>query len=73
MEFTLFIDLQLFTLRQSERHHPPILGQMLHSLETGDQLQTHKALLVPLDVFQQEGVFDYVLVAKVEFDLKEEK
>ena len=42
---------------------------MLDALEAGDELEADEALLVPLDVLQQELVLGDVCVREVELDL----
>ena len=46
-----------------------ILGEVFDPLEGGDELEGDEALLVPLDVLQQELVLGDVGVREVELDL----
>jgi len=48
----------------------PILGEVLDPLEGGDELEGDEALLVPLDVLQQELVLGDVGVREVELNLE---
>ena len=50
-------------------HLTPILCEVLHPLERGDELEGDEALLVPLDVLQQELVLGDVGVREVELHL----
>ena len=64
------VDLQLLGLALNGHGHlPPILGQMLDSLEARDELETDKAFLVSLDMLQQELVLGDVGVREVELHL----
>jgi hypothetical protein len=47
----------------------PVLGEVLDPLEAGDELEADEALLVALDVLQQELVLRDVGVREVELDL----
>ena len=50
-------------------HLTPILCEVLHPLEGGDQLEWDEAVFVPLDVLQQELVLGDVRIGEVELDL----
>lgn len=50
-------------------HLPPVLGEMLHPLEAGDELEADKAFLVSLDMLQKELVLCDVCIREVEFNL----
>jgi hypothetical protein len=56
-----------------EGHLAPVLGEVLDALEAGDELEADEALLVALDVLQQELVLRDVGVREVELDLAEDR
>ncbi len=64
-----FMHYVVITLITVINYLTPILGQMLDPLEGGDELETHKALLVALDVLEQELVLGDVGIAEVELHL----
>lgn len=42
---------------------------MFHPLKARNQLETDETFLISLDVFQQEGILNDILVAKIELNL----
>ena len=48
----------------------PVLGEVLDTLETGDELEADKAFLVSLDMLQQKLVLGDVSVREVELNLR---
>ena len=50
-------------------HLPPVLGEVLHALEAGDELEADEAFLVALHVLQQELVLRNVGVREIKLDL----
>ena len=51
----------------------PVLAEVLHPLERGDQLEADETFLVPLHVFQQELVLSNVGVGEIELHLYKNK
>ena len=52
-----------------EGHLAPVLGQVLDTLEARDELEADEALLVPLDVLQEELVLGDVGVREIKLNL----